>query len=157
MSLAVFTDGSCVHNGTARARAAFACVWPDHPDHDVGLSLRDDETHTNNRAEFHAVLHALERADAIDPARKQTLTVYTDSMLLINTFTKWIENWKRRGWRKADGKMVMNLDLVTSIDAWLQLRTTAFQHVPAHTGGETFEARFNDKADRLARASVIIR
>ena len=35
------------------------------------------------------------------------LLVYCDSTYVINSVTKWMAGWKRRGWRKGDGKPVM--------------------------------------------------
>ena len=151
--LAVFTDGSCIRNGFPDARGAYACVWPEHPAYDVGIALPPDEVHTNNRAEYRALLHALVQADEIGPLRN--LVVYTDSQLMINSFTKWIGGWKRRGWKKADGKPVANVDLLMEIDEKMKHRNVTFHHVRAHTGTtDTFESFFNDKVDRLARASV---
>lgn len=151
----VFTDGACLNNGKKNAKAGFACVWPDHPEYDIGQPLSKNEQHTNNRAEYHALLHALKHAEeVIDPSCTRKLLVYTDSKLMIDSFTKWIASWKRKGWVKADGAPVANVDLLKSIDQKMSKRRTEFRHIRAHTGKKDWESVENDKVDKLARASV---
>ena len=152
--LVVFTDGSCIDNGRPHAKGAYARVSPDHPSHNSGIPLPADEIQTNNRAEYRALLHALTQADTIDPSRIGSLRVYTDSMLMINSFSKWIAGWKRKGWKTAGGTPVKNLDLVREIDEKMQLRAVTFTHVRAHTNGTGYEAYYNDQVDRLARSSI---
>lgn len=149
-----FTDGACVHNGKKNARASFAVVWPEHPEMNYAQQLRDGEEHTNNRAEFTAVIHAFEQADAMDPGRTVPLQVYTDSMLLINSLTKWMAAWKRNGWRKADGTPVANRDLLETLHAHVGRRVAHFRHVRAHTNKKDWESTFNDYADRCAKAAL---
>ena len=54
---------------------------------------------TNNRGELTAVLELL-RATA---GAGEDLLVQADSQYVINSLTRWMKGWKRRGWRKADG------------------------------------------------------
>ncbi|WP_315503958.1 RNase H family protein, partial [Actinomyces radicidentis] len=63
---------------------------------------------TNNRGELTALLELL-RATA---HTGEDLLVQADSQYVINSVTKWMKGWKRRGWRKADGKPVLNDDLM---------------------------------------------
>ena len=155
MELVVFTDGACTHNGKPYAIAAYAVVWPDHPDLDGGHKLPQGEAHTNNRAEYRALLYALIQADGLDPDRMQPLKVYTDSELMINSFTKWVNGWEKRNWKKSDGKPVLNLDLVQQIHDLLKLRTVHFHHVPAHTGKTDWASLYNNKVDELARKATL--
>ena len=62
---------------------------------------------TNNMGELMAVLDLLQQTAHLD----EPLRVYCDSTYVINTVTKWMAGWKRRGWRKGDGKPVMNVEL----------------------------------------------
>lgn len=149
-TLICFTDGSTIGNGRADARGGYAVVWPYHPELDCSLPLFPA---TNNKAEYSAVVHAFAQADTLDPGRKKTLIVYSDSELLINSMTKWLPGWRSNGYKKADGQPVKNLDLVKAIEAAMAQRPTSFRHVRAHTGGQTWEAVQNDKVDRLARAA----
>jgi len=150
-TLICFTDGSCINNGRKYAKAGYAVVWPYHPELDISIKL-NDTINTNNRAEYHALIKAFEQAREIDPTYTKTLLVYTDSMLLINTITKWRFLWKKMGWKKADGDIISNKDLVIILDNNLSLRNTQLKHVLAHTGKSNWESIWNDKVDKLAKS-----
>ena len=47
---------------------------------------------------------------------QEDLRILCDSQYVINCITKWMPGWKRKGWRKADGKPVLNVDLLKEID-----------------------------------------
>jgi ribonuclease HI len=151
-----FSDGSCLKNGCNGASAGYACVFPNHPKYTSNRKLDDTEEHvvTNNRAEYTALIHAMDICKTIDPSMKKPLYFYTDSQLLINTATKWICAWKNKGWRKADGTTVLNIDLIQTIDALLKTRKVVFKHVQAHTGNKDWFSVYNDQADQLAKAAA---
>lgn len=44
--------------------------------------------------------------------------VYTDSAYALNSFTAWLSGWKSRGWTKANGEPIENLDLIKMYDAY---------------------------------------
>ncbi len=150
-NLIVFTDGSARGNGKKHAVAGYAVVWPYHTEMNHSARLSDNELHTNNRAEYNAVLSAIKQADEIDSLCTKTLIVYTDSMLLINSLTNWIHKWKINNWRKSDGEIISNLDLVQELDINMKKRKVAFRHVMAHTGKQTWEAKYNDIVDKMAQ------
>lgn len=143
-----FTDGSFVSSGKIKV-AGYSCVFPDNQE--ATYSTRLDGKLTNNRAEFTALIKALEISDVIDEEKQRNLIVYTDSELLVNTVTKWMRGWKRNGWRKADKKPVKNLDLVMQIDHLVSQRPTILRHVKAHTGRNDYNSKWNDVADKLAK------
>ena len=101
---------------------------------------------TNNMGELMAVLDLLQQTAHLD----EELRVYCDSQYVINTITKWMAGWKRRGWRKGDGKPVMNIELVKALDAAMQGRDVDFVWVKGHAGHE-----LNEAADRLANAAAV--
>lgn len=152
--LVVFTDGSCMNNGRHNARAGYAVVWPNHQEFTKGYALQG-EAQTNNRAEYSGCIEALRIADIIDPSKEQTLHIYTDSMLLINSITKWLQGWKSRNWVKADGHDVLNRDLLEIIDRYMKYRRIRWTHVRAHTGKANWESKWNDVADKLAREAAL--
>ena len=102
-------------------------------------------TSTNNRGELTAVLELL-RATA---HTGQDLLIQADSQYVINSLTKWRHGWKRRGWRKADGKPVLNDDLIKELDAALAGREVRFEWVRGHVGHP-----LNEAADVRARAAA---
>ena len=151
--LIVFTDGSALNNGAKNCKAGYACVWPEHRELDFSEPIPQG---TNNRAEYLAVIKAIETADGVlDTAFEKTLVIYTDSMLLINTITKWMGGWKRNSWRKRDGHPIANPDLVKRLDELMGRRRVSLRHVRAHTGGTDYESRYNDVADRMAKEAAM--
>jgi ribonuclease HI len=154
-ALVVFTDGSAIGNGSRNARAGYAMVWPNHPTLTSGKPLQGDGK-TNNRAEFMACIDALQIVDSVDATRMKPLHIYTDSMLLINTTTKWMKGWKKNGWRKASGDPILNRDLVERLDVLLAStpRKVIWQHIEAHTNKQDWLSTWNAKADELAKKSA---
>ena len=101
---------------------------------------------TNNRGELMAVVEFLERTAGIT---NLTIHFLCDSQYVINSVTKWMPGWKRRGWRKADGKAVLNDDLMKRLDQGLAGRAVDFHWVKGHAGHT-----LNEKVDQLARGAA---
>lgn len=101
---------------------------------------------TNNQGELMAVLDLL-RATAHLPG--EDLRILCDSQYVINSITKWMPGWKRKGWRKADGKPVLNVELLKELDRELAGRTYTFEWVKGHAGHD-----LNEAADERARAAA---
>ena len=102
---------------------------------------------TNNQGELMAVLD-LFRSTAHIP--QEHLRILCDSQYVINSVTKWMPGWKRKGWRKADGKPVLNVDLLKEIDKELVGRKYTFEWVKGHAGHD-----LNEAADERARAVAL--
>ena len=101
---------------------------------------------TNNQGELMAVLD-LFRATAHLPG--EDLHILCDSQYVINSVTKWMPGWKRKGWRKSDGKPVLNVELLKEIDQALAGRKYTFEWVRGHAGHD-----LNEAADDRARAAA---
>ncbi|MDQ0754112.1 ribonuclease HI family protein [Arthrobacter sp. B3I4] len=102
---------------------------------------------TNNQGELMAVLD-LFRATA--HLAGEDLHILCDSQYVINSVTKWMPGWKRKGWRKSDGKPVLNVELLKEIDQALAGRKYTFEWVRGHAGHE-----LNEAADERARAVAL--
>ncbi|WP_136707817.1 RNase H family protein [Agromyces sp. H66] len=100
---------------------------------------------TNNQGELTAVLELFRATAHLD----DELLVLCDSQYVINCLTKWMAGWKRKGWRKADGKAVMNVELLQLLDAELAGRRYRFEWVRGHVGHD-----LNEAADARARAAA---
>jgi ribonuclease HI len=152
----VFTDGSCIQSGKNKAQrpAGFACVFPEHQEFNYAAKLQGAEK-TNNRAEYSAGIAALQIAEKIDPTFSKVLYIYTDSELMINSLTKWLPGWKAKGWKKADGGPVKNVDLLKLLEELMKKRVTVFRHVKAHTGKKDWASTYNDMADVMARNAAL--
>ncbi|WP_157118502.1 ribonuclease H family protein [Corynebacterium sphenisci] len=101
---------------------------------------------TNNRGELTAVAELL---DATAHRTDEPLEILCDSQYVINSVTKWMAGWKRKGWKKRDGKPVLNVDLMQRLDAAMVGRKVTFTWVKGHSGHE-----LNEAADQRARAAA---
>jgi len=91
-----------------------------------------------------ALIAGLEMAP---PAER--VTVYTDSLLVVNTLTKWAKGWEARGWKRKEGE-IANLDLVQQAWALIGQRPLArLEWIRAHDG-----SRWNEYADALSTAHL---
>ncbi|KQQ94331.1 hypothetical protein ASF62_09415 [Leifsonia sp. Leaf325] len=100
---------------------------------------------TNNIGELTAVLELFRSTAHLD----EDLLILCDSQYVINSVTKWMPGWKRKGWRKGDGKPVMNLELIQELDAAIAGRRYRFEWVKGHAGHP-----LNEAADERARAAA---
>lgn len=100
---------------------------------------------TNNMGELTAVLDLLQQTAHLG----EDLHVICDSLYVIKSITLWMPGWKAKGWRKKDGKPVLNLEIMQALDAAMAGRAVTFEWVKGHTGHE-----LNEHADRLATSAA---
>ena len=144
----VWTDGACSGNPGPGGWAAIVVA----PEQLLPIELSGGEPHTtNNRMEYTAALEGLRWL-----AEASQVCIVTDSTLMMDSMTKWIHGWKRRGWKTAGGDPVKNQDLVTALDAELARHAHVRWHwVKGHeTGPEHAHKALNDRADQLAVAAA---
>lgn len=108
------------------------------------------ENSTNNRGELSAIIKILEATKHTD----FDLSILADSQYAINSITKWMPGWKRKGWKKSDGKPVNNQDLMIQLDELMTAakgagRTITFEWVRGHAGHP-----LNEAADTRANAAA---
>jgi len=136
----IHTDGACSGN-PGPGGWGVVLTFGDHR-----KELMGGEPHTtNNRMELIAAISALEalkRSCAVD--------LHTDSEYVKSGITKWINSWKRNGWRTADKKPVKNVDLWKRLDEALKEHQVRWHWVKGHAGHP-----MNERADELAREGVI--
>ena len=46
----------------------------------------------------------------------EDLVILCDSKYVINSVTQWMAGWKRKGWKKGDGKPVLNVEIMKALD-----------------------------------------
>lgn len=102
---------------------------------------------TNNQGELRAVLELLVATAGID----EKLMIECDSRYVIDSVTKWMPGWKRKGWRKSDGGPVLNRDLLEGIDEAIRGRDVEFTWVKGHAGHPLNEAA-DERANAAAKA-----
>jgi ribonuclease HI len=94
--------------------------------------------------ELIAVIRALEALERGTRAR-----LHTDSQYVHLGISKWIRDWKKRGWRTADRKPVKNLDLWRRLDELAGGYEVEWIWVRGHEGNVG-----NERADELANLGV---
>ena len=99
---------------------------------------------TNNRMELMAAIEALEAL-----TRPATARLHTDSTYVKDGITKWIHNWKNKGWKTANRKPVKNVDLWQRLDEALARHRVSWHWVRGHSGHPE-----NERADALAREGM---
>ena len=138
-AVTIYTDGACSGNPGPGGWGAILL----YGDHERELCGGRPDT-TNNQMELLAAieaLSALKRACDID--------LYTDSVYVRDGITKWIENWKKNGWRTAARKPVKNTELWQALDQALARHQVRWHWVKGHAGHP-----LNERADELARAGM---
>jgi ribonuclease HI len=96
---------------------------------------------TNNRMEVLAAIEALNLLKY-----SCSVSLYTDSQYLVNSIEKgWVKSWKAKGWRKADGKRALNVDLWTRLLPLLEEHKVKFVWVRGHADNKE-----NNRCDQLA-------
>jgi ribonuclease HI len=137
---AVYTDGACSGNP---GPGGWGVVVQFADGRQQELGGKAPQT-TNNRMELQAAIEALKALPEFMPAG--TTTLYTDSEYVINGITKWLVNWKKKGWKTAQGKTVLNQDLWQTLDE-LNRGQVEWRYVRGHAGHAG-----NERADAIARA-----
>ena len=143
----VWTDGACKGNPGPGGWAAILVRGDEEP-----VELSGGEPHTtNNRMEYTAALEGLRALPAGSRA-----CIVTDSRLMLDSMTRWLTGWKRKGWKTAGGEPVKNQDLVRALDAEIARHAEVRWHwVRGHeTGAAQAHKALNDRADRLAVAAA---
>lgn len=90
---------------------------------------------------------AIEALSALKGPRKVLL--YTDSKYVMDGLTKWMPNWKKRGWKTAAKKPVKNQDLWMRLDEAIVPHEIEWQWVKGHSG-----VPGNEEADELANRGI---
>ena len=150
MKTDIFCDGSARGNGQKGAKAGYglAVLLDGFIFKKISVKLPADEPQTNQRAELQAFYHAFR----IVKERQSPTTIYTDSMYSINCITVWATGWKKKGWKKADGKPVLHLDIIEPmVILYEEIKPLLeIKHVKGHQKGNSYEAQGNNLADELA-------
>ena len=135
----IFTDGACRGNPGPGGWAALLR----YSGAERAISGAEPET-TNNRMELMAAIEGLAALK-----RHSTVVLTTDSQYVRQGITQWIAGWKRRGWRRADRKPVLNRDLWQRLDALNEAHDVSWQWVKGHSGHAE-----NDAVDRAANVAI---
>jgi ribonuclease HI len=133
----IYTDGGCAPTNPGPGGWAAILIRGAHQ-----KELKGGEAHTtNNRMELMAAISGLEALK-----RPCDVDMHTDSQYVRDGITKYINNWKRNGWRTASKEPVKNQDLWQRLEAARNVHTVRWHWVKGHSGDH-----FNERADELVR------
>lgn len=135
-NLIVYTDGSCINNGTKDARAGIGVYFGKDDDRNVSRAINGKQT--NNTAEIKAIIEVYnilkKNINTLD------VTICSDSVYAINSCVKRPKN-----------KKICNYELVNiAYNTFKNLKNVTFQHVKAHTKRKDIHSLGNREADKLA-------
>jgi len=142
----VYTDGSCLANGSVGAKAAIGIYFGPHSPYNLSLPLLQTDRKSNNAAEIVASTEALK---ICRKHNRMSVEIRTDSKFLIECVLQHLPTWKINGWIRTNGKPVNNKVELEELDEVLSGFKVQWVYVPGHSG----EAG-NDCADFLARYST---
>ncbi len=133
------TDGACRGNPGPGGWG----VSLQYNGHNKTLKGSEPET-TNNRMELMAVINGLNQL-----TRPCDVELYTDSRYVLDGITKWMADWKKRGWKTAAKKPVKNAELWRQLDDATQRHNINWHWVKGHSGDAG-----NELADQLANEAI---
>lgn len=136
----LWADGACSGNPGPGGFGAIVVG----PDGELEIS-RGYKNTTNNRMELRGAIEALEN---VPPGASAIM--HTDSRYVVDAIEKkWVDGWMKRGWRKADGGEVKNVDLWERLTAAMRGKRVKFKWVEGHAGNAG-----NERCDKLAVAAT---
>ena len=135
----IYTDGACKGNPGPGGWGAIL---------QYGKSKKEINGYqprtTNNIMELTAVIEALKLL-----SRPCEVIITTDSNYVKDGITKWIHNWKLKGWKTANRKSVKNKELWIELNQLTEKHQTTWKWVKGHSGHPE-----NERADQLANEAI---
>jgi ribonuclease HI len=120
------SPGASLPEGGVRLLVRATCKGNPGPGGWGAIIEQDDDTRqysgsmprtTNNRMEMLAIIEGLQFVDSNLPVQ-----IVTSSDYVFQGATRWIHGWRKRDWKKKDGKRISNHDLWLEIDNYLNTR-----------------------------------
>jgi ribonuclease HI len=138
----IYTDGACTNNNINNnqniniRKGGYGVFFGENNNpkiENISAKLEGPKI-TNQVAELTACIKAIEAIKSIKSIEelKNNIIIKTDSMYTINCIDTWFDGWKKRGWKKADGKPVDNLELIQKLHEYKTIYNVKFIHVRAH-------------------------
>ena len=135
----IFTDGACRGNPGPGGWGVLLRYGGTERELYGGESMT-----TNNRMELTAAIKGLESLN-----RPCEVDLTTDSQYVRKGITEWMDGWKRRGWKTAARKPVLNQDLWQRLDELAAGHRVRWHWVRGHAGHAE-----NERVDALANRGI---
>ena len=132
----IYTDGACSGNPGPGGY----CAILTYGGFEKVVSGGEKET-TNNRMELSAIVFGLRALK--EPCE---VRIVTDSKYFSDALEKgWLYGWAKKGWKRADGKPVLNTDLWGEILSLLKTHKVTVDWIKGHAGHP-----MNERCDKIA-------
>lgn len=136
----IYTDGACSGNPGPGGWGTILMYKDTKKEISGGL-----KNTTNNVMELTAVIEGLKLLKF--PCN---VHLYSDSAYVVNAFNaKWIDNWKKNGWKNSQKEDVKNKELWQELDTLVKRYKVKFNKVKGHSTNE-----YNNRCDELARNAI---
>ena len=136
----IYTDGAC--SGNPGPGGWGSILIYDDIRKEISGGKKDT---TNNIMEMTAVIEGLKLLKY--PCEVE---VYSDSAYVVNAFNqKWIQGWKKNGWKNSSKEAVKNRELWEKLDELTSIHDVRFIKVKGHSDNE-----LNNRCDELARNAI---
>ncbi len=132
----LFTDGACSGNPGPGGWGAILRLGKNEKHMSGG-----ERNTTNNRMELTAVISGLSALK-----RPCEVNVISDSKYVCDSVTKgWVYSWKKKNWKKSNGKPALNPDLWDKLLLLLETHKVTFTWIKGHAGHPE-----NELCDKMA-------
>lgn len=140
MAVKIYTDGACRGNPGRGGYGTILVAGGHRKELSQGYELT-----TNNRMELRAAMAGL--AALTKPCEVE---IYSDSKYVVDANTKkWIEGWKKKGWKRGKGEKLANQDLWQELDNLRSRHQVSWHWVKGHAGHAE-----NERCDELATTAA---
>lgn len=139
----LYTDGACSGNP---GPGGWAFILR-HPESGKAAEVSGGAAETtNNQMELTAVIEGLQRLTK--PSR---VDIYSDSQYVLNGLKTWIDDWKKKGWRRGPkgNQTVKNLEMWKQLDRLREKHDLQYHWIRGHS-----EHPENERCDALAVAEA---
>lgn len=153
MTYQLWADGACQPNPGIGGWSYYIQIEDDKNDNGYGhvFDYGCVPQSTNNRMELTGLYQGLLYFHKISKEDDQ-LIIELDSKYVLDGMKNWSLNWVKQGWKKKNGKPVLNDDL------WKRIRSlldeigprVEYKHIHGHTGHKQ-----NGLCDKLAVRSIL--
>ena len=135
------TDGACSGNPGPGGFAAIIEIDGEE------ITVSGGQPHTtNNQMELGAVIAALDYLRHNRPVNGRNIEVRSDSSYVVDAHNKgWLQNWQKRGWRKADNKPLPNTGMWQELCMLARGLNIQWTWVRGHSGEP-----MNERCDAIA-------
>ncbi|APX71344.1 ribonuclease H family protein [Companilactobacillus allii] len=156
--IVIYTDGGSRNHGNVKGghvKSNDRAAWAYHINAGSKVFEGTDGEFgaTNNRMEIMALIESIKRLNELKLNNRKIIFIL-DSQYVLNAITKnWLNGWKRRGFKKADGKVPINVELWKELDKLLPtVSDKTFEWTKGHAtnvGNNRVDELLNETMDKM--------